>query len=105
MEGIRDGEAVDNCFLCALIFPDLYADDCPRCRRRMRYSPAEHLDGPATDAVVGNAIEAYRDALTSRDRLIELLALLHRLQPQSLEVLERSPLTLDELRFAYKLVS
>ena len=38
MEGISDGRALDRCFYCALLFPDV--ESCPRCGNRLRYQPA-----------------------------------------------------------------
>ena len=38
MEGIRDGRAVDRCFYCALLYPEL--ELCPRCGNRLHYRPA-----------------------------------------------------------------
>jgi hypothetical protein len=38
MESIRDGQARDRCFYCALLYPELEA--CPQCGNRLHYQPA-----------------------------------------------------------------
>lgn len=101
MEGIRDGAARDDCFLCGLLFPEEHQEACPRCGRSMRYQPARMLDAGALRAEVRGAVARY---LTEADAglapLESLLETLHELAPESLEVLDEEALdvTLDELR-------
>ena len=45
MEGIVDGRAVDDCFYCALLYPE--SEDCPQCGKRLRYQPAQMAEGPS----------------------------------------------------------
>jgi len=105
MEGMYDGAASDSCFLCGLLFPERYQDDCPRCHRRMRYHPAVHMDGPSLEKAIGSAARRYQsaDSADKRHRLEELLTLLHRFAPQSLDSLSFvSELELGQLRKHWK---
>lgn len=45
MEGIVDGRAVDDCFYCALLYPE--EEDCPHCAKRLHYQPARMSEGPS----------------------------------------------------------
>jgi hypothetical protein len=108
VEGIYDGSARDDCFLCALLEPERYDDgDCPRCHSRMRYHAAVNMDAPTLESSVQAAVARYqRDSGGDKwQRLVELLTLVHRFSPDSLAVLERDGPTLDELRTAWKELS
>jgi len=92
LEGIRDGRALDNCFVCGLLFPDI--GECPRCGCRMHYVPAESVD---IESVVSECLARY--STDPKAMLEELLTTLHSYAPHSLDLLEAAggP-TLDELR-------
>jgi hypothetical protein len=103
VEGIYDGAARDDCFLCALVEPERYADDCPRCHKRMRYQPAVRMDAPTLERQLGDAVDRYRRAGNQpRQALEDLLTLLHRFSPDALIMLEERSLSLDELRAAWR---
>ncbi len=89
MEGMYDGAACDSCFLCGLLYPDRYQDDCPRCHRRMRYHAAVHMDGPTLEKTIAEAARRYQraDVADELQRIEELLTLLHRFAPQSIDSL------------------
>ena len=101
MEGVYDGAASDDCFLCGLLFPDRYRDDCPRCHRRMRYQPAVQMDSLTLESNVIATAQRYQSAPSTdvAKRLEELLVLLHRFAPESLTALaSATQLQLPELR-------
>lgn len=123
MEGIADGQAVDTCFHCALLYPpspdqardpasppswsgDAGDDDCPRCGQRMRYRPAAIHDEAMLRDRVRQHRDAYVHAATPDDRargLIALLTLLHDHAPAALAALQSvgGP-ALDALRRDYE---
>ena len=107
MEGIVDGQAMDSCFYCALLYPAEATgadtqDDCPLCGGRMRYRPAAMM----SDADLGARVREHRDAYVQatdtgerRQRLIALLTLLHDYAPAALAMLaDTGGPTLDALR-------
>ena len=105
MEGIYDGSARDDCFLCALLEPERYDNgDCPRCHSRMRYHAAVQMDAPSLEGNLRAAIARYREAGASDrgQRLVELLTLVHRFSADSLPLLEQDGPSLAELRAAWR---
>ena len=104
MEGIYDGGACDDCFLCALLEPESYDGDCPRCHNRMRYQPAVHMDAPTLEhnVVAATARLSKAGADERHNALTELLTLLHRFAPAGPELLvSKTDTTLDSLRAAW----
>ncbi len=100
VEGIRDGGAVDDCFHCALLYPDR-EDLCPRCSSRMHYEPAALRDAVAIEAELTDLIGAYMGA-QSAATLEPLLTALHRYLPASADQLGPAGLTLARLRSDYE---
>ena len=97
MEGVRDGGAVDDCFVCALLWPG--TDPCPRCAGAMHWRPASLASDDALDARITAATAAWR-AAPSRATLEALLELLHAgAAPLPAE------LALDDLRRAWTQVA
>ena len=97
MEGIVDGCAVDDCFWCALLYPE--QDECPRCSKRMRYVAASLMDDVTLAAVLEQQLVAYQTARAQADhaddnrqerieRLTTLLEHLHRYAPAALAILD-----------------
>lgn len=111
MEGIFDGQAVDSCFYCALLYPAEATgtdtqDDCPVCGGRMRYRPAAMM----SDVDLRAHLRRYRDAYVQaagaderRQRMLALLTHLHDYAPASLAMLaDAGGPTLDALRRDYE---
>lgn len=101
MEGMYDGGASDDCFVCGLLFPERYDSGCPRCHNRMRYHAAVHMDYPSLERTVMTSARRYQQAAQEDKavRLEELLALLHRFSPESLNILHgATELELPQLR-------
>jgi len=98
MEGIFDGRAADDCFVCGLLWPELEA--CPRCERRMRWLSAELADDLGVMTRIARAWDSWR-ATGDRDWLERLLDDLHRFAPGSLDALAAVGGGLDQLRAAW----
>lgn len=76
MEGISDGRAVDSCFYCALLYPDL--EPCPLCKNRLRYQSARMWDAPRSERAFADAVARYR-SLPCAETATNLLILWHDL--------------------------
>ncbi len=98
MEGIRDGFAGDDCFVCALLWPD--TRPCRRCGGAMRWHHAAISDEAVQLVKVGRALDAWQ-ASAGDDELDTLLDVLHVGLPESLEALAGLGGSLDELRQAW----
>src|SRR4051812_21020416 len=99
MEGIRDGFAGDDCFVCGLLWPG--ARPCPRCAGAVQWSGARMMDGGVVVVRLVRALEDWRD-LGDRDALAALLAAIHDDAPESLDHLDELGLDLDQLRRAWQ---
>jgi hypothetical protein len=75
MEGIQDGRAVDSCFFCALLYPEL--DTCSRCGKRLRYLPARMMSAEELQVRCAALVAAFR-AAPSPEKAQALLLLLHQ---------------------------
>lgn len=99
MEGIIDGRARDDCFVCGLLWPE--TEDCPRCRHRLSWQPAMLADELDVLARVARGWDTWK--LTEDSSELEtLLEALHRLAPASLEALAMVGGDLDQLRRAWR---
>jgi len=99
MEGICDGRASDDCFVCGLLWPEL--GDCPRCGHHLSWQPAVLTDELDTLARVARAWDTWRFTEDTSD-LETLLTTLHRLAPPSLEALAAVGGDLERLRQAWR---
>lgn len=102
MEGIRDGHAGDDCFVCGLLWPG--ARPCPRCGGRMSWVPARMLDEQLALLEVGRALDTWR-SLGGREELERLLEIVHRGAPLTVDALADLGGSLDELRRAWTRVA
>lgn len=102
MEGIRDGFAGDDCFVCGLLWPGLRP--CPRCGGAMRWVPARIVDGGVALAQVARALDTWR-MVGGRDELEALLEVVHGGAPETLDALAELGTGLDELRRAWARVA
>lgn len=98
MEGMRDGFAGDECFVCGLLWPG--RRPCPRCRGAMRWVPAQLLDEGVALAQVARALDGWRGG-GDLEALEALLAVLHAGAPVALDALAELGGDLDELRRAW----
>jgi hypothetical protein len=98
VEGIRDGHAGDECFVCGLLWPG--ARPCRRCGGRMRWSPATMLDENLALIKVGRALDTWRSR-GGREALEELLEIVHAGGSLTVDALHDMGGDLDELRRAY----
>ncbi len=95
MEGISDGMAVDHCYYCALLFPQL--EPCPKCQNRFRYRPATLRNAAEVEREIASAITSFRDA-PSVTSATGLLKLWHEFGEQALPMLARATIRIEELR-------
>ena len=98
MEGIRDGYAGDDCFVCGLLWPG--ARPCPRCGGAMRWHHAAMMDEGYVLARIARAYDTWRGS-PGEDELAALLEVVHADQPGSLDALEDLGGSLDGLRRAW----
>ena len=100
MEGIRDGQPVDSCFHCALLYPD--ADDCPHCGKRLHYQPASMMSAEEIEERSKTLIAAFRSC-SGPAEAEALLRHLHQHQGEiSLRPGEADCPTIEALRLAYE---
>lgn len=99
MEGIRDGFAGDDCFVCGLLWPG--TRPCPRCRGAVQWHGASMMDGGLVLARIGRVFDDWR-AEGSADALAALLTAVHADVPESLDALDTLGTDLDELRRAWE---
>jgi len=98
VEGIRDGFAGDECFVCGLLWPG--ERPCRRCGGAMRWHHAAIADDQIVLIKVGRALDAWR-ALGGDAELEALLDVVHVEAPASLDALADLGGSLDELRRAW----
>ena len=96
MEGIRDGRAVDRCFYCALLYPNLKS--CPRCGNRLHYQPASMTPSQPVHVGWSAVLKQFQENATQEHAQL-LLEFLFQNQDE-LDVTLGSPEhpSLDELR-------
>ncbi len=99
MEGISDGFAGDDCFVCGLLWPG--ARPCQRCRGAVQWNGARMMD---EGLVLARISRAYQDWLDDRDvaSLAAFLAAVHADAPMSIEQLDDLGTDLDQLRRAWQ---
>jgi hypothetical protein len=99
MEGISDGMAVDHCYYCALLYPEL--DACPKCENRFRYQPAQMRDATTVEGEIATAITAFRDApsLLSARALLELW---HHVGEDIEPMLVQAKIQIEDLRWHFE---
>ncbi len=102
MEGMRDGYAGDDCFVCGLLWPG--ARPCPRCAGGMRWVPAQIFDADVALVKVARALDSWRGS-GGRDELEALLEVVHAGAPVTLDALADLGSSADELRRAWSLVA
>jgi hypothetical protein len=95
MEGISDGMAVDHCYYCALLFPEL--DACPQCGNRFRYQPARMQNAATVESEIASAITVYLNA-PSTTTATELLKLWHEVGEQADSLLAREHISIAQLQ-------
>ncbi len=100
MEGIRDGQAVDSCFYCALLYPKLA--ECPRCEKRLHYRSASMAPTLSPEEQCEELVKLFQED-SSRQNAVLLLELLHQ-YPEELPHSERGPNcpTIQALRQAFE---
>jgi hypothetical protein len=99
MEGIRDGFAGDDCFVCGLLWPG--ERPCRRCGGRVQWNAARMSDPGLVQARLTRAYEAWR-ADGDVASLAAFLDAVHADAPESIEALETLGLDLDQLRRAWQ---
>jgi hypothetical protein len=75
MEGIVDGGAIDSCFYCKLLYPEL--EPCPRCGNRLRYRSASMGTDSSPEEQVSALLKVFQLARTGANA-VALLQLMHR---------------------------
>lgn len=95
MEGIRDGWAGDDCFVCGWLWP--HARPCPRCRGALAWHPARLADDAVVTVRVLRALDEWQRS-GDQHALEALLTTLHLDRPTSLEVAADHNLDVDRLR-------
>lgn len=99
MEGISDGLAVDSCYYCALLHPELNSGPrpCPECGNRLRYLVAEMLSSAELEVRLDALVRRFHDC-PGRDTARDLLRFLHRFGDEAVElVTTRNRTSLAEL--------
>lgn len=94
MEGVRDGFAAEDCFVCGLLWPG--TSPCPRCGGAVRWQHAAIVD----DAHLAGAYQRWCGD-GDRDALAAFLTALHAEAPDSLAQLDGLGTDLDALRAAW----
>jgi hypothetical protein len=89
MEGIRDGRAIDHCFYCALLYPDL--PECPRCQGKLRYEPAIMMDAREAQEKLGQLWHALGRA-PNPELAEQILVLVHQLEDEPLTAVTEAQL-------------
>lgn len=102
MEGIRDGYAGDDCFVCGLLWPG--TRPCPRCAGAVQWHAAAMMDAGLVAVRVARAYEDWR-AEGDDDALEVLLTVVHANAPESLDALEELGTDVDQLRRAWTRVA
>lgn len=102
VEGIRDGWAGDDCFVCGWLWP--HARPCPRCRGALAWHPARLIDDGVVTVRVVRALDAWQRS-GDRDDLEELLTVLHLDRPGSLDVAAEHGLDVEVLRRTWQRVA
>lgn len=98
MEGIRDGQATDSCFYCALLYPEI--EPCPLCGNKLRYEPAAMQSSAELEEELSEHVERF--AAEPDLRVAEaLLRLWHRHGEEAGLFLEKSDVSLHRLRTAF----
>tara|TARA_R110002096_G_scaffold250980_2_gene443593 strand:- start:2213 stop:2536 length:324 start_codon:yes stop_codon:yes gene_type:complete len=99
MEGISDGMAVDHCYYCALLYPEL--DACPKCENRFRYRPAQMRDATTVEGEIATTIAAFRNepSLVSATALLELW---HAVEEQIEPMLAQERIDIADLRWHFE---
>ncbi|MCP4448087.1 MAG: hypothetical protein GY811_22540 [Myxococcales bacterium] len=95
MEGISDGRAVDSCYFCALLYPDL--EPCPECQNRFHYRPARMLEADSAERELMAAIARYQQA-PNIETTTQLLTLWHEVGELAVTILASANVHLCELR-------
>jgi hypothetical protein len=99
MEGIRDGFAGDDCFVCGLLWPG--DRPCRRCRGSVQWHSARMIDGGLIEVRLARAYQDWRDD-GDVESLAAFLTAVHADAPESIEHLEAFGLDLDQLRRAWQ---
>lgn len=99
MEGIRDGWAGDDCFVCGWLWP--HARPCPRCRGAVTWHSARMMDDGVVTVRVLRALDAWQGSGEVED-LAALLSAIHLDLPGSLEVMDDHGLDVETLRRAWR---
>lgn len=99
MEGIRDGFASDDCFVCGLLWPA--ARPCPRCRGSVQWVGAAMMDA---GVVMVRLARAYDDWQCDGDveSLARLLTAIHLDGDEAIELLPELGTDLEQLRRAWQ---
>ena len=95
MEGIRDGLAVDHCFYCDLLYPDL--PSCPRCGSRLRYQSARMANAEEIETEIAELVARYQ-AAPSLAHATALLTFVHEIGEDAAEQVEATGLRFASLR-------
>ncbi len=96
MEGIADGRAVDTCFYCALLYPQLPL--CPCCDNRMHFQRARMQSSESLAQEIDQRIQAFLREQTVA-HATELLQLLHDGEEEAIDYFEeQSSVSLLQLR-------
>jgi|GEM_PF-2924826 len=99
MEGIRDGFAGDDCFVCGLLWRN--ARPCPRCRGAVQWNSARMMDDALVMVRLTRAYEDWKDA-GDAESLASFLEAVHVDAPESIDQLDGFGLDLDLLRRAWQ---
>ncbi len=95
MEGISDGMAVDDCFYCALLYPNL--SDCLRCGKRFKYRPARMRSSARLEDVLDDVIADFQESPGPRSATA-LLELWHELGEEAERFAIDSRVAIEQLR-------
>ena len=99
MEGIVDGGAIDTCFYCDLLYPEIEA--CPRCGNRLRYRSASMAESPAPEEQIEVLVKAFREARSEANAIL-LLQLMHQHPEAVTGAIGDDQSLMDELRAAFQ---
>lgn len=102
MEGIVDGFAGDDCFVCGLLWPG--TRPCPRCRGAVRWTGARMMDEGLVLVRISRAYQDWRDDGDAA-ALAAFLAAVHADAPASIDQLDELGTDLDQLRRAWQRVA